>query len=311
MGAHVGVDVAKASFDMVHHQTGEFKHFEYTEAGIGECLKWLGPLKPSLVLMESTGGYERPLLIELLSNSIPATTINPKRIRDFAKAKGCLAKTDKIDAAIIAEYAAILQPPPQTELDQLAIKIKDLAARRRQLVEMRVQEKNRREHARDKSIKKSIGAIIAALGREIAKIDKQIKADIDQSPKLREKTQLLESMPGIGKQTAMMLACQLPELGHLNGRQIAALVGLAPMNRDSGQFRGKRMIGGGRVHVRTLLYMPTLVAIQHNQRIRDYYNRLVAKGKSKMTAIVASMRKMLVILNAMATKQMAWDDNYA
>ncbi|MBU1451567.1 MAG: IS110 family transposase [Proteobacteria bacterium] len=307
----VGVDIAKSSFDLVHHEAGEFKHFQYTPAGIAQCIAWLGTLKPSLVLMESTGGYELPLLNEFLSNSISAAVINPKRIRDFAKAKGRLAKTDKIDAAIIAEFAATFQPPPQTELAELSIKLKGLAARRRQLVEMRTQEKNRKEHARDKSIAKSIEVIIAALNREIAKIDKQIKSDLDQSPKLKQTSRLLQSMLGIGNHTAMMLACQLPELGALNRRQIAALVGLAPINRDSGQFRGKRMIGGGRVHVRRLLYMPTLVAIQHNPQIKAHYDGLVDKGKRKMVAVTAAMKKRLVILNSMAANEIAWNQNYA
>jgi len=311
MGVYVGVDIAKSSFDVVHHETGEFRHFQYNQAGASECVAWLGALKPSLVLMESTGGYELPLLKELISNSIPATVINPKRVRDFAKAKGRLAKTDKIDAAIIAEYAATFQPIPQKELDELSIKLKGLAARRRQLVEMRTQEKNRKEHALDKGIAKSIKVIIEALDKEIAKIDKQIESDLDQSPKLKQKSQILQSMPGIGNHTAMMLACQLPELGCLNRRQIAALVGLAPINRDSGQFRGKRMIGGGRVHVKQLLYMPTLVAIQHNPQIKAYYERLVQRGKCKMVALTAAMRKMLVVLNSMAANETTWNPNYA
>ena len=311
MGAYVGVDIAKSSFDVIHNETGEFRHFQNNQADIAACLAWLGTLQPSLVLMEATGGYEVPLLRELLSNSIPAGTINPKRIRDFAKAKGRLAKTDKIDAAIIAEYAATFQPLPQKELAELSVKLKGLAARRRQLMDMRTQEKNRKEHALDRGIAKSIEVIIETLDKEIAKIDKQIKAHIDQTPKLKQKSQLLQSMPGIGNHTAMMLACQLPELGCLNRRQIAALVGLAPINRDSGQFRGKRMIGGGRVHVRQLLYMPTLVAIQHNPQIRAYYDRLVANGKCKMVAVAAAMRKMLVILNSMAANETNWSPNYA
>lgn len=311
MGVYVGVDIAKRSFDVACHETGEFRHFQYNQAGVAECVAWLGALKPSLVLMESTGGYELPLLNELLSNSISAAVINPRRVRDFAKAKGRLAKTDKIDAAIIAEYAATFQPLAQKELAELSIKLKSLAARRRQLMEMRTQEKNRKEHALDKGIAKSIEVIIGALDKEIAEIDKQIKSDIDNSPKLKQKSQLLQSMPGIGNHTAMMLACQLPELGCLNRRQIAALVGLAPINRDSGQFRGKRMIGGGRVHVRRLLYMPTLVAIQHNPQIKAYYDRLVQRGKSKMVAVTAAMRKMLVILNSMAANETTWKPNYA
>ena len=312
MGTYVGVDIAKSSFDMVHHETGEFQHFEYTEAGIAKSVAWLEGLKPNLVLMESTGGYEITLLSELLANSIPAAAINPRNIRNFAKALGRLAKTDKIDAAIIAEFAATLKPLPQAEFDQLALTMKDLAARRRQLVAMRTQEKNRKEHARDKGIKKSIRAVIEMLDKEINKVDKQIKAHIDQSPTLCQKAELLESMPGIGKNTAMLLICQLPELGSgISRRAVAALAGLAPINRDSGQFRGKRTIGGGRVHVRNLLYMPTRVAIRHNPKIKDFYERLLKNGAEKMVAVTACMRKILVTLNAMATNNTMWNQNYA
>lgn len=311
MDTYVGVDIAKASFDLVQHETGEYRKFQYNDTEVEKCVKWLVSLKPSLVLMEATGGYETVLLNELLANSLPAKVINPKRIRDFAKAMGKLAKTDKIDAAVIAEYAATFQPPPQKNVDELAEKIKGLAARRRQLVAMRTQEKNRREHVRDKGIAKSIKAMIALMDKEIAKIDKQIKSDIDQSPKLKKKAELLKSMPGIGSQTAMLLSCQLPELGLLNRRQIAALAGLAPMNRDSGQFRGRRMIGGGRGHIRQLLYMPTLAAIRHNPKIANYYQGLLARGKIKMVAVAAAMRKMLTILNSMAANGSPWNEYLA
>jgi transposase len=311
MGAYVGIDIAKSSFDAVHHETGEYRHFEYDEQGIKDCVRWLVSLKPSLVLMESTGGYETPLASELAAHAVPVKQINPRRIRDFARSLGRLAKTDKIDAAIIARYAAIFQPPPQTDTDRMALRIKHLASRRRQLVEMRTQEKNRREHVLDASIAQSIATVIEFLDREIAKIDEQIRKDIESSSNLKKTSQLLESVPGIGKQTAMLLVCQLPELGTCNRREIAALVGLAPINRDSGLFRGKRMIGGGRHHVRQLLYMPTLAAIRHNKRIRAYYHRLVAAGKAKMVAVAATMRKILTILNSMAATQTPWNPNYA
>lgn len=309
MGIFIGIDIAKNSFDLVNHHTGEYKHFKYNQKGVTQCVKWLLKLKPSLVLMESTGGYEIPLASELLASSLPTKVINPKRIRDFAKSQGRLAKTDKIDAAVIAQYAATFEPPPLTSFDQFGFKMKTLASRRRQLEAMRTQEKNRQEHALDQNIAKSIGSVIQVIDREIAKIDEQIKENIDQSPKLKKKSELLESMPGIGKHTARMIVCQLPELGNLNRRQIAALVGLAPINRDSGQFRGKRMISGGRFHVRRLLYMPALTAIRHNKKIKAYYLRLLAKGKKKMVAVAAVMRKMLTILNAMAAKQTTWCEN--
>lgn len=306
MGDHVGIDIAKATFDAVHHERGQYRSFEYTDQGINDCVAWLLEIKPSLVLMESTGGYEIPLASELWSHSIPTLTINPRRIRDFARSLGQMAKTDKIDAAMIARYAATLQPAPRDMADQVAQEIKGLAARRRQLMDMRTQEKNRREHARRQGIAKSIADTIAFLDKEIAKIDEQIGKEIDGDPGLKKKSGLLQSMPGIGKQTASLLLCLLPELGACSRREIAALVGLAPINRDSGMYRGKRMIGGGRRHVRQLLYMPTLVAIRRNALIQDYYRRLLQTGKQKMVAVTACTRKILTMLNAMLKNQTEW-----
>ena len=311
MGDHVGIDIAKASFDAFHHERQEHKKFGNDEQGIKDCITWLLQIKPSLVLMESTGGYEMPLVGELWANSIPSLAINPRRVRDFARSLGKMAKTDKIDAAMIARYAATFQPAPQDMADQVTQEIKSLAARRRQLVEMRTQEKNRREHARREGIAKSIADTIAFLDKEIAKIDEQIGKEIDGDSGLKKKCKLLKSMPGIGKQTAMLLLGLLPELGACSRRQIAALVGLAPINRDTGQFRGKRMIGGGRKHVRHLLYMPTLVAIRRNARIRAFYQRLLADGKEKMVAVTACTRKILIMLNAMVKNQTAWNQNIA
>lgn len=306
MGDHIGIDIAKASFDAVHYERGQHRSFEYTDQGINDCVAWLLEVKPSLVLMESTGGYEIALASELWSHSIPALVINPRRIRDFARSLGQMAKTDKIDAAVIARYAATLQPAPQAMAGQLAQEIRSLAARRRQLVDMRTQEKNRREHARSQGITKSIADTVAFLDKEIAKIDEQIGKEIDGDPGLKKKSRLLQSMPGIGKQTAMLLLCLLPELGACSRREIAALVGLAPINRDSGMFRGKRMIGGGRKHVRQILYMPTLVAIRHNAMIQAYYRRLLQAGKEKMVAVTACTRKILTMLNAMIKNQTEW-----
>jgi len=306
MGDHVGIDIAKASFDVVHHEKRQYRSFEYTDQGIGDCVAWLLEIKPSLVLMESTGGYEAPLASELWRHCIPTLTINPRRIRDFARSLGQMAKTDKIDAAMIARYAATLQPAPQAIADQLAQEIRSLAARRRQLVDMRTQEKNRREHARSEGITRSIADTVAFLDKEIAKIDEQLSKEIDGNPGLKKKRGLLQSMPGIGKQTATLLLCLLPELGACSRREIAALVGLAPINRDSGMFRGKRMIGGGRKHVRQILYMPTLVAIRHNAMIQAYYRRLLQAGKEKMVALTACTRKILTMLNAMVKNHTEW-----
>jgi transposase len=268
-------------------------------------------LKPPLIVLEATGGYERRLVSELVAADLPVRVVNPKRIRDFARAKGKLAKTDKLDARVIAQYAAMFQPPAQAPVDEISLKIKELVARRRQLLSMRTQEANRREHASDKDIAHSISTVMKAFDKELENIEAKITDYIDQSPNLKQKSDLLQTMPGIGQTTAFALVSLLPELGRLNRRQIAALVGLAPINRDSGIFRGKRMTSGGRREVRTRLYMPTLVATQHNPVIRDYYQRLLKKGKPRLVAVVACMRKIFVILNAMIAKNQPWTQNYA
>jgi len=302
MDSYTGIDISKYSFN-VHVTSPETdRHFEYTPSGIQECVQWLVSLKPPLIVLEATGGYERRLVSELVAADLPVRVVNPKRIRDFARAKGKLAKTDKLDARVIAQYAAMFQPPAQAPVDEISLKIKELVARRRQLLSMRTQEANRREHASDQDIAHSISTVMKAFDKELENIEAKITDYIDQSPNLKQKSDLLQTMPGIGQTTAFALVSLLPELGRLNRRQIAALVGLAPINRDSGIFRGKRMTSGGRREVRTRLYMPTLVATQHNPVIRDYYQRLLKKGKPRLVAVVACMRKIFVILNAMIAK---------
>jgi transposase len=311
MDSYTGIDISKHFFDVHVVSSEEDKHFEYNDHGIQECVQWLLSVKPPLIVMEATGGYENRLASELLAAGLPVKVVNPKRIRDFAHAKGMLAKTDKLDAQTIAHYAAMFQPPPQMAIDEISLKIKALVARRGQLMSMRTQELNRREHALHGEIAKSISAVITAFEKELHKIEDKINELINQSPDLKQKSDLIQTMPGIGKTTSMVLLSDLPELGLLNRRQIAALVGLAPINRDSGTFRGKRMTSGGRRMVRKQLYMPTLVAIQHNPVIRAYYQRLLKNGKSKMVALVASMRKILTILNAMVAHNQQWTEHSA
>ncbi|MBW2623654.1 MAG: transposase [Deltaproteobacteria bacterium] len=248
-------------------------------------------LSVGLVVLESTGGYEIPLASELQAAGLPVTIVNPRRIRDFAKAQGQMAKTDKLDARNIAYFGATLQPPPRKVIDDSQRILKALAARRAQLIKMRTAETNRMEHA---------------FGKEVERVDQPIKDHIDQQPELKQKVALLKSVPGIGDITARMLVVELPELGQINKKEIAALVGVAPMNRDSGMFKGKRMTGGGRRQVRTRLFMPTLAAIQHNPVIRRYYLKLLEKGQSKMTTVVAAMRKLIVILNTIMKKDQMW-----
>lgn len=224
---------------------------------------------------------------------------------------GQIAKTDKIDARLIARFASTVEPPAKDVLDTKARQLKALVARRDQLVGMHVAESNRMEHAADKDIIRSIEAVLKTIERQIVQVDGQIAEHIVQDPQLKRKADIVDSAPGIARTTASMLVTRLPELGLLNRRRIAALVGVAPMNRDSGTFKGKRMTGGGRHRIRTALYMPTLAAIRHNPVIREFYNRLLGRGKTKMTAVIAAMRKLLTILNTMVAKNQCWNPNIA
>jgi len=306
MTRYIGIDVAKRFFDVYDSAAAKDQRFANDDHGISACSASLCSPPPALIVLENTGGYEMNLAVVLQAAGFPVAIVNPKRIRDFARASGQLAKTDKIDARIIARYAATLQPPPQGVWDAQTRALKALVARRHQLVEMRTAEKNRLEHVGNRGIERSIAAVIRTIERELAKVDQSLHDHISRTPELQQKSDQLQSVPGIGETTAMMLVSEVPELGRLNRRQIAALIGVAPINRDSGSFRGKRMTGGGRRGVRARLYMPTLVAIRFNPAIREFYQRLVNAGKSKMTAVVAAMRKLLTIINTMIAKKQYW-----
>jgi len=307
----IGIDIAKKQFDM--HLLKQKKDMQLSNdaEGINKCVQLCRESKPELIVMEATGGYERLLACHLQAEGFAVAVVNPRRIRDFAKATGQIAKTDKLDARIIAQYADTLEPMPQERIDENYRKLKALVARRKQLLEMRAAESNRMEHAIDKEVKRSIEAIVKAIELQISKIDRQIDDWIQKMPELRQRSEKLQSVPGIGPTTAHMLVTELPELGMLNRRQIASLVGVAPINRDSGTFRGKRMTGGGRRDVRSRLFMPTLVAVRHNPVLKRYYLRLVEKeGKCKMVAVVASMRKLLCIMNTMLKNNQKWQPNF-
>jgi transposase len=306
MGVFVGIDVAKQFFDLYDLAAEQHQRFDYDGTGMDACLRYLVERSPVLIVMESTGGYEMALAVALSDAGLPVAVVNPKRIRDFARATGRLAKTDQIDARVIAGYAATLQPQPRGVWDEQTRTIKALVARRSQLIEMKTAESNRREHSADPMIARSITVVIRTLEKEIAKVEDQIRDQITRTPQLKQKADQLTSVPGIGETTALMLIAELPELGTLNRRQIAALVGVAPINRDSGTFRGKRMTGGGRREVRRKLFMPTVVATQYNPRIKQFYQRLLASGKTKMTALVAAMRKLVTMLNAMLANHQTW-----
>lgn len=303
---NIGIDVSKNSFDVFIHETNNHQIFNMTTIEIKKAVKWIKKNNPKLIVLEATGGYENRLTIELASAKMPVAVINPRHIRNFAKAVGQLAKTDKIDAAMIARYAAIIAPELRDLLSVQQQELKMLVARRRQLVELRVAEKNHKEHAQFIEIVQSVDTVIENLSAEIERIEKMISDFIKSDPQMHDKIQRLTTVPGIGSTTAATLISELPELGSLNRRQIASLVGLAPMNRDSGKFRGKRMTGGGRKNIRKALFMASLSVIQFNPKLKHFYKHLVNSGKAKMIALVATMRKLIVILNTMLKNNQDW-----
>jgi transposase len=269
-------------------------------------LSCLEKLNPTLVVLEATGGIEMPVAATLAVAGIPIAVVNPRQVRDFARATGRLAKTDSIDAKVLALFAAAVRPQVRPLPDANEQELGDILSRRRQLVEMITAEKNRLRSARSKAVRTHIQAHITWLETELANIDSDLKRIIRESPVWREKDDLLKSVPGVGPVLSTTLLADLPELGTLNRRQIASLVGVAPFNRDSGKLRGKRMIWGGRAAVRTVLYMSTLVATRRNPVIRVFYQRLCAAGKAKKVALTACMRKLLTILNAMLKHGTPW-----
>jgi transposase len=311
MNCYVGIDIAKAHLDAYDTETGCHIRFENNRDGIRQCVKHLNSLEPQLIVLENTGGYELDLVIALQDAALPVAVVNPRQVRSFGRATGRLAKTDQIDAALLAQYASAMKPPRRAIRDRYSLTVKALVARRQQLIRMRIAETNRREHCRDREIAHSINAVVKTIERELEKVQKRLIDLVRQEPEHAAKLQALTSVPGIGDTTAIMLLSEVPELGKLNRRQIAALIGVAPINRDSGTFRGKRMTGGGRQTVRNRLYMPTVVACHHNPVIRLFYQRLLQNGKTKMTALVAAMRKLLTIINTIIAKGEKWNPNIA
>jgi transposase len=296
---YAGIDVAKAHLDVA--VTGEASSVRYAndDQGIGKLVEELRARQVTLVVLEATGGYQRKVLAELLAAGIPAAAVNPRQVRDFAKALGKLEKSDEIDAKVLALFAEHIRPESRPALDPATQEFQDLLARRRQLIEMLVAEKNRVHRAESKVVRRSIQSHITWLKKQLNETDKDLENKLRDCPAWNPRIELLDSVPGVGRITSMSLVSDLPELGTLNRKQIAKLVGLAPLVRDSGSHRGKRSIWGGRANARTSLYMATLVATRHNPVIRAFYTRLLARGKAKKVALVAAMRKLLVILNAM------------
>lgn len=300
----VGSDVSKAQLDLALRPEGRFAA-PNTEAGIAQVLTRLRALSPTRVVMEATGGLELPLTGALAAAGLPVVVVNPRQVRDFAKATGKLAKTDTLDAQVRAQFAAVIRPEPRPLPDEQPQMLAALLTRRRQLVEMLTAEKNRLARARP-PIRKNLRAHITWLERALDQADSDLAEAIQQSPVWREKDEWLRRGPGVGPVLTTTLRAHLPELGTLTDKQIAALVGVAPLNRDSGPLRGRRTVWGGRAQVRMALYRGAIVAARFNPVIRNFYQRLGATGKAKNVALVACMRKLLVILNAMLKHRTPW-----
>ena len=304
---YVGIDVSKAQADVAVRPTDDRWEIPRDDAGIRQLVSQLKALEPTLVLFEASGGFELPLVAAVAAEELPVVVVNPRQVRDFARATGTLAKTDALDAAVLAHFAEAVQPPVRPLRDAEAQELNSLVARRHQVIAMLVSEKNRLNSA-TVAVRPRIEAHIAWLERELDDLDESLRRTLRQSPVWREKDDLLRSVPGVGEQLSLTLLAYLPELGTLDRRQIAALVGVAPFNRDSGTLRGKRTVWGGRSRVRAALYMGALVASRFNPVIRDFYQRLLAAGKPKKLALTACMRKLLVILNSMLKHGSPWRD---
>lgn len=301
----VGLDISKARLDVAVLPADERWHVPHTEAGLNELVARLTPLHPAGIVVEATGGYETAVVTALAVEGLPVAVVNPRQVRDFAKALQRLAKTDTIDAWVLARFGEVTRPAPRPLDDAATRELTALVQRRRQLVEMLVAEKNRRGLA-SRVVQRRLDAHITWLEREIAAADADIATRIRQSPVWREREQLLRSVPGVGPGTASLLLTSLPELGTLTHRQIAALVGVAPFACDSGRHVGVRRIWGGRADVRAGLYMATLAGLRCNAVLRAFYQRLRAAGKRTKVAHVAVMHKLLTILNAILRHQRPW-----
>jgi len=303
---YVGIDVSKDRLDVAQLPTGESLAVGRDSAGLEDLTAQMRRLSPVLIVLEATGGYEQVVSAALAAAGLPVAVVNPRQIRDFARATGKLAKTDRLDALAIARFAQAVKPEPRPLADAQAQMLGELVARRRQVIEMIGMESNRLRQARAKTVKRTIEHVLAALQAELSLLESELDETIRGTPIWREREELLKSVPGIGDATARVLLAELPELGHVDRHQVAALAGLAPFNRDSGQWRGERHIQGGRAGVRTALYMPTVVATRCNPVIRAMYRRLRAAGKKPKVALTACMRKLLTILNAMLRDGTPW-----
>lgn len=301
----VGIDVSKDHLDIGVHPNGRTWQVLHDEAGSQQVLKELLRLKPQLIVLEASGGFETALAIELSEAGLPAVVVNPRQVRDFAKAHGILAKTDRIDAQVLARFAETIRPELRPLPDEAQRELEGLMVRRRQLVTMMTAEKNRLPRA-SKEVIRGIRQHLQWLKKQLARVDEEIGRRIQRNDVWKRDEKVLRSVPGVGPGVSRSLLAGLPELGKINHKKIAALVGVAPFNCDSGKFRGRRRIWGGRQYIRSILYMGTVSAIRWNPLIRSFFLRLVDAGKSKKVALTACMRKLLIILNAIMASKEPW-----
>jgi transposase len=301
----VGIDVSKAALDVALRPQGTAWRCTNDEAGIAELVARLQPLAPQLIVLEATGGLERLAVAALALAGLPVAVVNPRQVRDFAKATGRLAKTDALDAAVLAHFAEAIRPQPRPLPDEQSQALAALVERRRQLVGMLTAEKNRLRQALP-AVRAKVAAHIAWLEQALKEVDDELDQMLRASPLWRERDQLQRSVPGVGPRVSLALVAHLPELGQGSVKQVATLVGLAPLNRDSGTWRGTRAIWGGRRQVRAALYMAALVAVRHNPVLRAFYERLLARGKPKKVALIACMHKLLLILHAVLRDRTPW-----
>jgi transposase len=305
----VGIDVSKLRLDVHVRPLDETWSVDNDPKGHAELTQRLAAHCPTLIVLEATGGYQAPVVAELGANGLPVAVVNPRQVRDFAKATGRLAKTDSIDAEALAHFAEAIRPEPRPQPDALTVELQALVLRRRQLIDMRTAESNRLDTCRVDPVRRNIHKVINMLNKQIDDIDNDLDTTIRNSPIWRAREDLLSSVVGVGSTTARTLLTQLPELGKLNRREIAALVGVAPFNNDSGKRRGNRQIRGGRAEVRAVLYMATVSAVRFNPQLKPMYLRLLTAGKLKKVALIACARKLLTILNAMMRTNTAWRAN--
>ncbi len=304
----VGIDVSKDHLDVAVRPDGTHRRVPNTDEGLDQLVAVLGPLGPTLVVLEATGGYQRRAVAALSLAGLPVAVVNPARAREFAKAAGRLAKTDAVDAAILAEFAERMRPPVRPLPDAEAQKMQALLGRRGQLVGMRTMERNRLATASDRTVRQSLEAHLKWLEEQIDGAEKELDAAIEASVVWKAKDELLQSIPGIGPAVARTLLFELPELGTLSREQIGSLAGLAPVNRDSGRWSGKRSITGGRAVVRTAVYMATHAARKWNPALKAFADRLAATGKAPKVVLIAVARKLLVIANAILRDQKPWQN---